>query len=156
MAAEIFSQPCTLLYSVLLLTRALWDQKYWSKVVYSRPPGWRSGLEHCIAECHQRRAQALSQPATHNCPSVVRVREGLAGRDILVSSRTSDSCGGPGAVHADQVARCFLRHIGAAGFRVGCALCRPSSLLSSYGSCSDETRLNFYPLFLSNFIVSSC
>ena len=40
--------------------------------------------------------------ATHNWPSVVRVREGLAGRDILVSSRTSDSCGGPGAVRANQ------------------------------------------------------
>ena len=33
--------------------------------------------------------------ATHNWPSVVWVREGLAGRDILVSLRTSDSC----AVH---------------------------------------------------------
>jgi hypothetical protein len=32
-------------------------------------------------------------------------REGLAGRDILVSLCTSDSCGGLGAVHADQVAR---------------------------------------------------
>ena len=30
------------------------------------------------------------------------VREGLAGRDILVSSRTSNSCGVPGAVHANQ------------------------------------------------------
>ena len=40
--------------------------------------------------------------ATHNWHSVVLVREGLAGRDILVSSRTSDSCGGPGAVHANQ------------------------------------------------------
>ena len=40
--------------------------------------------------------------ATHNWPSVDRVREGLAGRDILVSSHTSDSCGGPGAVHANQ------------------------------------------------------
>ena len=38
----------------------------------------------------------------HNWPSVVRVREGLAGRDILVSSRTSDSCGRPGAVHTNQ------------------------------------------------------
>ena len=44
--------------------------------------------------------------ATHNWHSVVRVREGLAGRDIIVSSRTSDSCGGPYAVHADQVTRC--------------------------------------------------
>ena len=40
--------------------------------------------------------------ATHNWPSVVRVREGMAGRDVLVSSRTSDSCGGPGAVRANQ------------------------------------------------------
>jgi hypothetical protein len=39
----------------------------------------------------------------HNWPSVVRVREGLAGRDILVSSRTSNSCGRPGAVRANQV-----------------------------------------------------
>ena len=34
--------------------------------------------------------------ATNNWPSVVRVRE------ILVSSRTSDSCGGPGTVRANQ------------------------------------------------------
>ena len=40
--------------------------------------------------------------ATHNWPSAVRVREGLVGRDVLVSSRTSDSCGGPGAVSANQ------------------------------------------------------
>ena len=40
--------------------------------------------------------------ATHNWPSVVWVREGLAGRDILVSSHTSDSCGGPGTVRANQ------------------------------------------------------
>ena len=45
------------------------------------------------------------QPESLNWPSGVRVREGLAGRDILVSSRTSDSCGGLGAVHANQVAR---------------------------------------------------
>ena len=40
--------------------------------------------------------------ATHNWPSVARVREGLVGRDVLVSSRTSDSCGGTGAVRANQ------------------------------------------------------
>jgi hypothetical protein len=40
--------------------------------------------------------------ATHNWPSVFRVREGLSGREILVSSRTSDSCGGPGAVRANK------------------------------------------------------
>jgi hypothetical protein len=40
--------------------------------------------------------------ATHNWPSVVRVREGLVGRDVLVSSCTSDSCGRLGAVRANQ------------------------------------------------------
>ena len=40
--------------------------------------------------------------ATHNWPSVVWVREGLAGRDILVSSRFNDSYAGLGAVHAIQ------------------------------------------------------
>ena len=35
--------------------------------------------------------------AMHNWPSIVRVRE-----DLLVSSRTSDSCGGPSAVRASQ------------------------------------------------------
>ena len=40
--------------------------------------------------------------ATHNWPSVVLVREGLAGRGVLVSSRTSDLSGGPGAVRANQ------------------------------------------------------
>jgi hypothetical protein len=39
---------------------------------------------------------------THNWPSVVWVMEGLASMDILVSSCTSDSCGGPGAVRANQ------------------------------------------------------
>ena len=38
----------------------------------------------------------------HFWPSVVRVRDGLAGRDILDSSRTSDSCGRLGAVRANQ------------------------------------------------------
>ena len=41
--------------------------------------------------------RSVVRGATHNWPSVIRVREGLAGRDVLVSSRTSDSCGGPGA-----------------------------------------------------------
>jgi hypothetical protein len=58
--------------------------------------------------------------AAHDCASVVR--EGLVGRDILVSLRTSDSCGGPGTVHADQVTRCTV--FPPAGFRVGCALCQ--------------------------------
>ena len=55
--------------------------------------------------------------ATHNCPSIVRVRESLAGKDILVSSRTSHSFGGLGAVHTNQAARCMVFPL--AGFRVG-------------------------------------
>ena len=39
---------------------------------------------------------------THNWPSVVRAREGLTGRDIVISSLTKNSCGGPGAVRANQ------------------------------------------------------
>ena len=79
--------------------------------------------------------------------------EGLASRDVLVSSHTSDSCGEPGAVHADMV----LWHIGVSRFRVKLALCqeavrlgwvvfrrmhssRPSPLLSLYRSCSDKTN----------------
>jgi hypothetical protein len=38
----------------------------------------------------------------YNWASIIRVREGLAGMDILVSSRTSDSRGGPGTVRANQ------------------------------------------------------
>ena len=95
-----------------------------SLLVYSeedkkkRPPGWRSGLGHCIAtrDSGSRPGSVAAgrdrevRGATHNWPSVVRVREGLAGRDILVSSCTSDTCGGPGAVHANQVARCTVFH----------------------------------------------
>ena len=47
------------------------------------------------------RAREVRGP-THHWPSVVGGREGLAGREILVSSRTSDSCGGLGAVRANQ------------------------------------------------------
>ena len=62
--------------------------------------------------------------ATHNWSSVVQVREGLVGRDVLVSSRTSDSCGGPGAVRANQGcqvlasgldARCVKKQCGLVG-----------------------------------------
>ena len=58
--------------------------------------------------------------ATPNWPSFVWVREGLAGRDILVSLRTSDSCGAQCTL--TKVARCTVfppTHC----FRVGFALC---------------------------------
>ena len=94
--------------------------------------------------------------ATHNWPSVVRFREGLVGRDLLVSSRTSDSCGGPGAVRANQGCRVhgvaydtLVRLASGLDARlVGLGWVvywrthdiQPSSLPSPYGSCSNETR----------------
>ena len=114
------------------------------------------------------RVQALSQPAVTGRPmgwrtigpASSRLGERLACRDILVPSCSSDSYCGLGAMHADTSpgARCFLRHIGVAGFQVKRALCqeavllgwvvfrrthgsRPSPLPSPNGSCSDETRL---------------
>ena len=77
------------------------------------PPGWRSGLGHCITALAVPPETLGSRPgsvatgrdqevrgATHNWPSVGLVREGLASRDILVSS--SVSCVELGAVHANQ------------------------------------------------------
>jgi hypothetical protein len=49
--------------------------------------------------------------ATHSWPSVVWVREGLAGRDVLVSLCTSDSCGGPGAVRYSHKTQCVLTKV---------------------------------------------
>ena len=97
--------------------------------------------------------------ASHNWHSVARVRKGLAGRDVLVPSRTSDYCGGPGALRANQGcqvhgvssdtlvrlasgldARCVKEAV-----RLGWVVYRrtrdfqPSSLPSPYWSCSDET-----------------
>ena len=96
--------------------------------------------------------------AAHNWPSVVRVRGGVwPGRDVLVPSRSSDSSGRPGAVHADTVARCTAfpptHWCGlASGLSGRCAKKRcglvvfrrthgsqPSPLPSPYGSCRDET-----------------
>ena len=110
---------------------SLWALVKNSALWASRVAQWLRAL-YCSASCAIRvlgsrpgsivtgRAREV-RGATHNWPSVARVREGLVGRGVLVSSRTSESCGGLGAVvHG---VRCFLWRIGAAGFRVGCALC---------------------------------
>ena len=97
--------------------------------------------------------------ATHKWPSVARHSEGLAGSEDLVSSRTSDSCGGPGAVRANQ--GCQVHGVSsdtlvrlASGLDVRCVKrqwvgwvvyrrthdFKHSSLPSPYGSCSNETR----------------
>jgi hypothetical protein len=68
------------------------------------PPETPGSISGSVAASREREVHGV----THNWPSVVRVRDGLAGRDILVSSRTSDSRGGPGAVRTNQVARCTV------------------------------------------------
>ena len=103
--------------------------------------------------------------ATHNWPSVVRVREGLAGREILVSSRTRDSCApatpvaGRAQCALTKVARCTVfppTHwcswlpgwmcavLRSSAAWLGCVSedARLSTFVSPepYGSCSDETR----------------
>jgi hypothetical protein len=138
-----------------------------SNIVIMRPPGWHSGLGHCNAALVVPPETLGSSPgsvvtgrvqevrgAMHNWPSVVRVRKGLAGRDIPVSSRTSDSCGGPGAVRANQVARCtvfppthwcnwllgWMRAVlrSSVGCVSGTHGFQPSSPPSLYGSCKRQ------------------
>ena len=82
------------------------------------PPGCRSGLRHCIAVLVVRPEILGSSPGSVASgldretrlrrsigPAPSGLGEGLAGRYVLVPLCTSDSCGGPGAVHADTVAR---------------------------------------------------
>uniref|UniRef100_A0A8L0DPU9 Transposase Tc1-like domain-containing protein n=1 Tax=Oncorhynchus mykiss TaxID=8022 RepID=A0A8L0DPU9_ONCMY len=118
---------------------------YCSASCVIRVPGFAPRL------CRNREVRG----APHNWPSVVRVKEGLVGRDLLVSLRTSDSCGGPGAVRASQGCqppthwcgwlpgwmRAVLRS-STAGWVVYRRKhdIQPSSLPSPYGSCSNETR----------------
>jgi hypothetical protein len=110
-----------------------------------RPPEWRkardSGLESRL--CRSRPGDPWGGTIGPASPGL---GEGLAGRDVLVPSRTSDSCGGLGTVYVDTVTRCTvfpLKHIGAAGFRVKWALCQEAvrlgwvsadAWLSTFGS----------------------
>jgi hypothetical protein len=74
--------------------------------------------------------QAVTQPATTGKPMGRRtigpdssgLREGLASRDVLVPSHSSDCCGEPGACMLTRSPGvwCFIWHIGVAGFRVKC------------------------------------
>ena len=76
-------------------------------------------------------------------PTSSELGESLAGRDVLVPSRTRDSCGGPGVMQADTTpgVQCFLRHIDEAGFRVKRALCQKSSA-AWLGCVSEDARLS--------------
>jgi hypothetical protein len=119
---------------------------------------WLRAL-HCRVSCATRDSgfapRLCRDPGgpwvTHNWPSIVRVREGLGGRDILVSTRTSDSCGGPGQVHgvsSDTLVRlasgldahCVKKQCGLVGLCIGGCMTFDLRLPSPYGSCSDETR----------------
>ena len=101
-------------------TRRMW-QRLQTIMDYkgkARPPEWRSGLRHCITVLAVPleilvQVQARSQPATTERPmgqrtigpTLARLGESLARRDVLVPSHTSDSCGGLDAMHADTIAR---------------------------------------------------
>ena len=100
-----------------------------------RPPEWRSSLRHCITVLAVSlqiliQFQAVSQPAwtwrpmrwCTICPAPSGLGEGLIARDVLVSSRSNDFCGGPGSstLTWSPGVRCFFWHIGAAGFRGHC------------------------------------
>ena len=126
---------------------------------------WHRGLRHYKASLQIRvRSRAVSPPAAPRStmrrhtigPASSGLGEGLAGRDVLVPLPSSNSCGGSGTCTLTRSlgVQCFLRHIGAAGFRVKRALCqeavrlgwvvfrrmhgsRPVPLTIPYGSCSD-------------------
>ena len=69
-------------------------------------------------------------------PALSGLGEGLASRDILVPSRSSDFCGGSGActLTRSPVGWCFPRNIGTAGFRVKSAVSRSSAAWQGHDS----------------------
>ena len=87
--------------------------------------------------------QALFQPAATRrpmgrCtidPASSGLEEGLAVRDVLVPSCSSDSCAGRAqcTLTRSPGVRCFLPHIGAAGFRVKQAWCQVAVWLGWVG-----------------------
>ena len=67
----------------------------------------------CSASCATR-----DSGVAHNWPSVIRVREGLAGRDVLVPSCSSNSLWWAGRMHTDLNTLVRL----AAGLREQCVM----------------------------------
>ena len=105
-----------------------WTRKLFRIKTQARPPEWCRGLRHCIVVLEASlltgiQSRAVSQPAITGRPMRCRtigpaspsLGEGLARQDVLIPSRSSDSCGRPGACMLTQ---CFLGHISVAGFRV--------------------------------------
>jgi hypothetical protein len=102
-------------------TDTAWEQsstvlvKMWS----TWPPEWCSGLRHCIAVASCAARDPGSSPdsvtagrdrethgAGYNRPTVVLVRGGFGRQGCSCSIALYDSCGGPGAMHADTFAKC--------------------------------------------------
>jgi hypothetical protein len=127
------------------------------------PPEW-----HCIAVLEvslqtQVRSQAVSQPAVTRRPigrrAIVQASSGFGRHECLSHLALATPVVDRAQCTLTRLpgAQCFLRHIGAAGFRVKWALGQeavwlgwvvfgghtaldPSPLPSPLGSCSDETR----------------
>jgi hypothetical protein len=87
----------------------------------SGPPGWHSGLGHCIAALAVPAENLGSRPgsvaagrdrevrgATHNWPSVVWVREGLAGGISLSHRAPATPVAGRAQCALTKVARCTV------------------------------------------------
>ena len=76
---------------------------------------WSKAL-HCSVSCATRDpgsspgSVATGRPMEQQTivPASSGLGECFAGRDVLVPSSSSNSCGGPGAMHDDTVARCTL------------------------------------------------
>ena len=82
------------------------------------PPETRGSRPGAVSAGHDREVCG----ATHNWPSVVRVRAWSVG--ISLSHRAQATpVAGRAQCALTKVARCFRRHIGAACFGVGCAFC---------------------------------
>ena len=82
------------------------------------PPEWRSGLRQCIAVLEvSLQTRAVTQPSVSGRhmrrrtigPVSSGLGEGLAGRDVLVPSRYSYSCGEPDDVSSDTLVRLASR-----------------------------------------------
>jgi hypothetical protein len=95
----------------------------WSKALHcsgscaTRDPGSTPGS--VTADCNRE-----THGGVDNCPSVVWVRGEFGWQGCSCPSRTSDSCGRPGTLTWLPGVRCYLRHIGAAGFWVKRAVCQ--------------------------------
>jgi hypothetical protein len=152
----------TIAFNHGMVTGNMTEYEQWA----SRVAQWSKAL-HCSASCVTRDPDSSpdsvaagydqeTQGRSTIGPALSGLAEDLAGSDALVPSRTSDSCGGLGAMHADTVARCTVlppdtlvqlaswlsghcvkKQCGLAGLCFGGRMALDPS---PYRSCSDGTR----------------